>query len=63
MADILIALALMLVTLATGAYIWHAVRACPYQRALTRILDAADNDDLDDLDHAIDAAATLLGRP
>jgi Tfp pilus assembly PilM family ATPase len=62
-ADVLIALTLMLVTLAAGAYLGHVIRACPYQKALTRVLDAAENLDSDDLDPAIDAAAKLLGRP
>lgn len=63
MADVLIALAVMLVTLAAGAYLGHVVRACPYQRALQRVVDASNDPTNQRLGAALDDAHDLLNGP
>lgn len=63
MADVVIALLTLVAALAAGAYLGHVVRACPYQKALTRIIAAANDPHNRNLGAALDEADELLHGP
>jgi hypothetical protein len=61
--DVVIALALMVATLATGAYLGHQLHACRYRRALQRVVAASNDPTNQHLGRALDDADELLHGP